>query len=203
MKYLRRVVIFVVLFGLLVWGIDSYLTYDDLKKCDAIPSTKQGCQVADAIVAVSGGDTAARADEAIKLRQAGWAPIIIFSGAAKDKTGPSNALVMKQRAIDAGIEPNSIIIEENSETTEQNALETKSIFDSYQIKSVIVVTSPYHQRRASLEFQRRAIGVVVRSHPVAIDKQWNSWWWITPAGWALAVPELVVSFILSAGGVAR
>ena len=40
------------------------------------------CRKADAIVVVSGGDTNARTDEAIKLYKEGWAPLIVVSGAA-------------------------------------------------------------------------------------------------------------------------
>ena len=207
MKYIKILIIIGLLFALATWATNAYLVVDDLKSCNTKPElttdANSQCAPADAIVAISGGDTAARADEAIDLYKNGWSSIIIFSGAAKDKSGPSNALVMKQRAIDAGVAPGSIIIEENSETTEQNALETKTILDNYQIKSVIVVTSPYHLRRASLEFQKKATGVDVRSHSSKTDKQWSQWWWLTPSGWILAIPEVVVSLILSTGGVVR
>lgn len=204
MKFLRAIIIVVVIFFLVTWGIGAYLAPDALKSCaGGKPSSAPGCEKADAIVAISGGDTSARADEAIKLYQNGWADTIIFSGAAADKTGPSNALVMKQQAIDAGIAPQSIIIEQASETTDQNASETTSIFKQRGIKSAILVTSAYHERRAILEFDRRALGVDLRPHPVATDKQWSKYWWTTPTGWVLAIPELIRSLVLSTGGIDR
>lgn len=202
MKIIKGIIVAVVVFLLLAWAIGSYLAPDDLSKCeDLVPSAKTGCETADAIVAVSGGDTAARADEAIKLYQNGWAGMLVFSGAAADKTGPSNAAVMKQQAIDAGVDPNVILTEETSETTTENAAETISLFKKYKITSAILVTSAYHERRALLEFDRRALDVEVRAHPVATDKQWSSFWWLTPGGWSLAIPELVRSLIVSTGGV--
>ena len=176
---------------------------DDLRGCGATPvnDATSKCAAADAIVAVSGGDTTARAEEAIKLFKAGWGDTLIFSGAAADKSGPSNAAVMKQQAIDAGIDANNIIVEELSETTMQNAEQTTNIFKQRGITSAILVTSAYHERRATLEFDRRALGVKVRSHPVASDKQWSSWWWLTPTGWTLALPELASSLVLATGGV--
>ena len=108
---------------------------------------------------------------------------------------------MRQQALDAGIDESSIIVEANSQTTTENAVQTTDIFAAHNIKSAILVTSAYHERRATLEFQRRATGVQLRSHPVATDKQWNQWWWLTPTGWALAIPEVVKSLILSTGGV--
>lgn len=202
MKIIKGIIVAIVVFLLLAWAIGSYLAPDDLSKCeDLVPSAKAGCETADAIVAVSGGDTAARADEAIKLYQNGWAGMLVFSGAAADKTGPSNAAVMKQQAIDAGVDPNVILTEETSETTTENAAETISLFKKYKITSAILVTSAYHERRALLEFDRRALDVEVRAHPVATDKQWSSFWWLTPGGWSLAIPELVRSLIVSTGGV--
>ena len=203
MKYLKGIIIAVVSFALLAWLIGSYLAPDDLAKCEGlVPSTAKGCGTADAIVAVSGGDTMARADEAIKLYKNGWAGILVFSGAAADKTGPSNAAVMKQQAIGAGVDPNVILVEETSETTTENAAETISLFKEHSITSAILVTSAYHERRALLEFDRRALGVDVRAHPVHSDKQWSSVWWLTPHGWSLALPELVRSLILSTGSAA-
>lgn len=201
MSFIKYIIGFIILLALSGWLIGAYLSPDDLAKCSTNPSDKQGCQAADAVVAVSGGDTSARAAEAIRLYKNGWADVLIFSGAAADKSGPSNAEVMRDQAIDAGVDPLKIIVEKNSQTTTENASETTNIFDEYGIKSAIIVTSGYHERRATLEFQRRATGVHLRSHPVATDKHWGPWWWLSPTGWSLAIPELVKSLVLSTGGV--
>ena len=203
MKAVKIIAVTLAAFFLLVWAIGSYLGVDHLQKCGDTPSAKDGCGAADAIVAVSGGDTSARADEAIKLYKNGWGSVLIFSGAAADKSGPSNAKVMQRQAIDAGVDPNVILIEEASETTQQNAEETSNIFTEHNIKSAIIVTSAYHERRALLEFRTKARGVELRGHPVASDKQWSSVWWLTPTGWFLAIPEVIHSFILSVTGVDR
>lgn len=199
MKILRHLILYAVILFVVVSAIGSYLGPDDLKKCQTAPSAEPGCQTADAIVAISGGDTAARTAEAIKLYRNGWAQILIFSGAAADKSGPSNAVVMKQEAINEGIDANRIVIEDQSTTTQENAAATKSIFDQYGIKSIILVTSAYHERRATLEFEKRAPNISVRSHPVATDQQWTKLWWITPTGWYLAVGELarIVTFYVT------
>lgn len=201
MKLVKIIIGIIVVFFLLVWAINSYLDVDDLRGCGTTPSTKKGCEPADAVVAVSGGDTSARASEAIKLYQNGWGQMLIFSGAAADKSGPSNARVMEEQAITAGVDPNVIILDETSETTAQNASETSNIFKQHGIKSAILVTSAYHERRAILEFNKRATGVEIRGHPVAHDDQWGPWWWTTPIGWSLAISETVHSLILSTGGV--
>lgn len=203
MKIVKIIAVVLIVFFAIVWAIGGYLTVDDLAKCGAAPSTKQGCEPAEAIVAVSGGDTSARAAEAITLYKNGWADLLIFSGAAADKSGPSNAKVMQQQAIDAGVDPDDISIEEISETTEQNAEKTAELFEKYSISSAIIVTSGYHERRTMLEFSKQAPHVALRAHPVAQDSQWGAFWWLTPTGWTLAVPEVIQSLILSTGAPTR
>ncbi|MBI3983717.1 YdcF family protein [Candidatus Microgenomates bacterium] len=145
---------------------------------------------ADAIVVVSGGDTGARAKAGIKLFQAGWAPQLIFSGAAEDPESPSNAEVMKSIALSQGIPPDVVIAETRSRTTRQNAEEVSVLLEALNYESIILVTSPYHQRRTMLEFQDR-LGqeFAIINHP-APDPNWDRrWWWITPVGWYLTVSE--------------
>lgn len=193
------VVVSVVLTALLL-GV--YLAPDDLARCDQQPTTGE-CVAADAIVAVSGGDTQARTHEAVELYHRGWAPKLVFSGAAADKTGPSNASVMRMQAIASGVPEADIIVEDTSETTHQNARHSSDVFASNNFQRVILVTSAYHQRRASIEFHQNTDGATkVVNHPVATDRQWMRWWWITPTGWWLALSELV-KIILVYTGVSR
>lgn len=187
------VLFFVVSFFLI---LPFYLGPDDLSGCGKIPDNKSlnpGCHEADAIVAVSGGDTSARAYEAIKLYNDGWAPKLIFSGAAQDKTGPSNAEAMRKYAIANGVPINDILLEETSVNTEENAANTRELIRENKLQRIILVTSAYHQRRASLEFSKKVeeTPLFVVNHPVRYDKQWREYWYLTPSGWWLAVGELV------------
>ncbi len=177
---------------LVVLLVGAYLSPDDLAHCDVTPSRAENCQAADAIVAVSGGDTHARTAEAVQLYKHGWADTLIFSGAAADKSGPSNASAMRQDALDAGVPSDAVILEDSSETTLQNAQRSSGVFVDNNFSRVILVTSAYHQRRASIEFHNYApSGTEVINHPVRTDNQWSAWWWLTPTGWWLAASELV------------
>ncbi len=190
-----------VLFLIAAVVITVFLGPDSLRFCQA-PSTGD-CRKADAIVVVSGGDTAARTAEAIKLHKAGYAPHIIFSGAAADTSGPSNAFVMRAQAVAAGVPGEATTIEEKSTSTDQNAAYTVKLAKEAGYQSLIVVTSAYHQRRAQLLFQHYGVGMDIRSHPVAEDKDWNRFWWLTPRGWSLAISELSKSAVTSTGGIDR
>lgn len=180
-------------FIVLVLGLSIYLQPNDFSLCPMTekPISREGCDGADAIIAVSGGDTTARTSHAVTLYKNGWAPLLIFSGAAQDKSGPSNALAMRQIALAAGVPADAILIEEESENTEQNALNTKQIVDQRSIKRVILVTSGYHQRRASLEFGRQLGPAVAIQNSPTNDKDWSWYWWATPRGWWLAIGEFV------------
>lgn len=153
-------------------------------------SPQSPLQKADAIVAISGGETQERALMAIELYQQGWAPVIIFSGAAADTSGPSNAAAMTQ-AEQSGVPQSDILLDMVSDNTEQNAVNVANIIRAQNFKSIILVTSPYHQRRADIVF-RRALGPDVRiiDHSAA-DTGWRrSDWWATPASRALTISEL-------------
>lgn len=191
-----------VAFGIvvIVVFISLFLQPDDLKSCPEYPTGVQPCQKVDAIVAVSGGDTDARTDEAIRLYKNGWAQYLIFSGAALDKSGPSNAAVMKSRALSVGVPESAVVIEETSENTQQNASNTSSLFNKLNIKTAILVTSGYHQRRASMEFNSNESGVRLQNNPVKQDAEWSNMWWTTTGGWYLSASELVKITILKLGG---
>ena len=190
MRYL--LVGFIALVIFIITAISIYLSPDDLRSCEQ-PEALGTCSRVDAIVAVSGGDTRARVDEAIRLYKAGWSDTLIFSGAAADSSGPSNAEAMARRAVASGVPEAAIITEEFSRTTAENALNTSKFIADQAIERIILVTSAYHQRRASLEFGA-ILGpmVTIVNHPVPTDKHWvGFWWWTTGRGWWLAGGELV------------
>lgn len=198
--------LFIVLLAVLaisITMISIYLTPDDLKRCGQI-SENADCQLADAIVAVSGGNTDVRAAEAIRLYKQGWSDTLIFSGAAADKSGPSNAEVMRRQAIAAGVPPSHIKVESMSQTTKQNAERVKQLLvevGSGSAQRIILVTSPYHQRRASLEFRVLAgDGITIINRPTPNDPDWSIVWWLTPRGWWLAGGELAKIAAFYAGG---
>jgi uncharacterized SAM-binding protein YcdF (DUF218 family) len=144
----------------------------------------------EAIVVISGGETVARTNEGIKVFNEGFAPYLIFSGAARD-SDISNAAAMKKIAIASGIPHEKIILEEKSKDTYENALFVKDILESRNIKNIILVTSPYHQRRASITFSHvlgDSYNIINHS---AVDSTWRkSGWWKNPGSVELTLQEL-------------
>lgn len=180
-------IVIVLLLGV---ALPRYLAPDDIAGCKGPGSGT--CAPADAIVAISGGDTFARVGEAVALYKAGWAPRLIFSGAASDAASPSNASAMRTYAVADGVPESAITMDEKARSTSENAANVTALAWGAGEKRLIVVTSGYHQRRAGLEFAR-AMGTrgTVLNHPVHSDNQWSDWWWATPIGWWLSIGELL------------
>ena len=187
---IRKLIFLIITVAAIIFGISYYLNVDDLSACNEKIGAGTNCQAVDAIVAISGGDTAARTNEAINLYKNGWSNKLIFSGAAIDKTGPSNAEVMKQLAITAGVPADDIYIDEYAGSTKQNAQNTQAIFLKIGAKKIILVTSGYHQRRASLEFKKYSSDITVLNHSAQNDSDWTQLWFLTPRGWWLVANEI-------------
>ena len=194
-----KVIIFSIAMVAALWGavtgVTNLLTVDDLKGCQNPNLLDSVCAPADAIVALSGGDTPARVTEAVRLFKAGWADTLVFTGAALDQQGPSNAEAMRRQAVSQGVPDNAILLEVNAFDTVQNAQHTSApIADA---KRIIVVTSPYHQRRAGLEF-KKFFGeqVTIVNHPTPYDRLWPEFWWTNTNGWGLALTESAKTIIV-------
>ena len=143
---------------------------------------------ADAIIVVSGGDTRGRTMHGIDLYQKGWAPKLIFSGAARDPNSASNAKAMLAIAAARGVSPTAILLDESSRDTKENAASTKSIAGDY--KTIILVTSDYHQRRVYAEFKKQYGSQTNFINSPAKDKNWGrKTWFLTPYGWWISLTE--------------
>jgi uncharacterized SAM-binding protein YcdF (DUF218 family) len=145
----------------------------------------------DAIVAIS-GDTGPRVRAAVALWNDGYAGTLIFAGGAQDPASPSSAEIMKRQAIALGVPDRAILVETESETTDQNAERVALLMKEAGLKSAILVTSAFHQRRASMHFAREfeRYGLTFRNRP-ADDPSWDpTLWWTKQASRTITFVEL-------------
>jgi uncharacterized SAM-binding protein YcdF (DUF218 family) len=155
---------------------------------------------ADAIVAIS-GDTGARAATAIALWKQGYAPVLVFSGGSSDPESVASAELMKRAAVAAGVPANAILVEGASATTEANATRVAELMKSSGLTSAILVTSPFHQRRAAILFEREfdRAALTFRNHP-ADDPSWDpNLWWTSDPSRSITLVELAKIGALVAG----
>ena len=146
---------------------------------------------ADAIVALS-GDTGARTETAVDLWKRGYAPVIIFAGASEDPNSVASGELMKREAVAEGVPASAIIVEPASTTTQENARLVAQLMTAHKFTSAILVTSPYHQRRAAYLFAREfpAVHLTFTNYP-ARDPEWDpNTWWLREPSRSLTVVEL-------------
>ncbi len=130
-------------------------------------------QKADAIVVFAGGVGESgrpgqgyeeRVQHATELYNRGYAKHIIFSSgylyAFKEP------LMMKALAVSLGVPEAAIILEDKAANTFENVKFSKEILDKSKWNKVILVSSPYHMRRASLVFNKIAPDITVFYSPI-------------------------------------
>jgi uncharacterized SAM-binding protein YcdF (DUF218 family) len=145
----------------------------------------------DAIVVISGDEQLARFSEGLNLYEHGYGHYLVFSGAAYDN-GTSNADVMRSLAVERGIPDSAILEEPQGEDTWGNAVYTRQVLAAHRLHSAILVTSPYHARRAKMTFDAAYQGSGIRlTVHAAPDSQWRKLsWWQQPETRRLTFTEL-------------
>lgn len=148
-------------------------------------------RTSDAIVVISGDEAMARYRDGVRLYRAGWAPRLIFSGAAWDG-GSSNAEVMRTFALEEGVPESAILVDPSADDTYGNAVHTRDLMLKHGLSSMILVTSPYHLQRAVVTFRGvfdgTGLKVIGRSAPDGAWRKTN--WWAQPGTRELTFREL-------------
>lgn len=110
---------------------------------------------ADAIVVIGGDHKPDRIAHAVNLYEQGYAPVVILSAGTMVWEGGeqiAEAEVLRRQAIALGLPPQAILMETESQDTLQNAQFTRKLSEEYAFDSLLLVTSPYHSRRARYLF---------------------------------------------------
>lgn len=91
------------------------------------------------------------------------------------------AAYMKDQAIQMGVPAQAILVEECSLHTRENAEYTLALLKERKLRSIILVTSPFHQRRTALTFAK-----VLRPHEIEILNYYAETGEWHPATWFLS-----------------
>jgi len=155
----------------------------------------------DAIVVISGDEQMARFQEGVNLYRRGYGRYLVFSGAAFD-AGVSNADVMRDLAVQRGVPESAILEEPLGADTWGNAIHTRKLLTANGLRHALLVTSPYHARRAQLTFDAAYAdsGIELMVH-AAPDSQWRKLsWWREPETRRLTFTEFQkLGYILATG----
>ena len=116
----------------------------------------------------AGGGALERLKQAVDLYKAGYARSLIISSGYVYTL--HEAEVMRASAIDEGIPAPAILLEEKASNTYQNVRYVDDILRAHSWTRILLVSSPYHMRRALLVWHRVAPEVAVVPTP-PIDSQ--------------------------------
>ena len=197
MKFIAAIILAVAIFFGIWFGLGNWLNYEQMGACGSAPDNSENCKKADVIIAISGGDTTARAEKAINLYRQNFAKNIIFSGAAADPSSPSNAKVMYDLAVKKGVPQSAIKIDETSENTRQNSENVAKILKENGWTNAILVSENYHLRRAYTNF----VGADAQANFRTTAAKNQIFWWAEPRGWILIISEIGGMTKTAAGGI--
>ena len=111
----------------------------------------------------AGGGAQERIAQAVHLYKSGYAPVLILSSGYVYSF--QEAEVMRALAIDQGVPASMILLERRAANTYQNVRFVDDILREHRWRRVLLVSSPYHMRRALLVWHRQAPDVSVLPTP--------------------------------------
>lgn len=113
-----------------------------------------------------GVDRILKGMDMVRHKQADY---LVISGGSGELIGPviSESKLLKAFAVRFGIPKEKILIDANSRNTRENALMTKLLLESYNLKKIALITSAFHMPRAIGCF--KAVGLA--PDPVPVDYQ--------------------------------
>lgn len=130
---------------------------------------------ADAAVVLAGDPDYERTATGAAIVRSGGARLLVLTGG---QAGPGDSAgSLWEKAVAMGVPPAAIRSETVSHTTHESLLAVAPILARERVRAVVLVTSPYHQRRAFLVARKAWPGITIRNRP-ATPSSWSprNWW---------------------------
>ncbi len=149
----------------------------------------------DAIVVLS-GDEGERVREAARLFKAGYASYLIITKTDSEDIGEGRTYSEKlmRIAMAEGVAADSILFSEGKATnTIDEAHAVMLVSRQRNLSSLLVVTGPYHVRRAKIIFQKIAAEDGIKILASGVQDSWYhpASWFLSLRGWRQTVSELL------------
>jgi uncharacterized SAM-binding protein YcdF (DUF218 family) len=130
---------------------------------------------ADVAVVLAGDPDYERTRAAVRLWHEGQVSLLVMTGG---EPGPGDsATSLRDMAVALGVPAGRIRMEEVSHSTRGAMVAVRPLLEQLGVRRVAVVTSPYHQRRASWAAQRALGDVEVVSRPAQPSRWSPEGWW--------------------------
>lgn len=115
---------------------------------------------------------ARRIARGIELWQAGLAPVLAPSGVV-GYYPPAEAQVMARVAREAGVPERALVLDTQAASTSERAERIRALAQLHGWSRVIIVSEPYHLRRASWLFREQGLEVQTACSPWS-DQRWSN-----------------------------
>ncbi len=145
---------------------------------------------ADVVVALGGDRRSLREQRAAQLYLDGWARKVIVSG-VEYMPGINTGDAAKRYVIHLGVPEADVIVMRDARNTRAEARLLESLMSSNGWNSAIIVTAPFHSRRALFTIKRAAPGGRFRSFPTEpVPPEWQpDYWWRRRSDMYLTIRE--------------
>jgi uncharacterized SAM-binding protein YcdF (DUF218 family) len=139
-------------------------------------------------VAVPSRPTLQRIAEAVRVYRMLDAPLVIASGGSPNPGDRSEAEVIHDRLVAAGVPAERILLESGSRDTRESASRVRALLEARQMDAVVLVTSALHMPRAMRAFRSEGVNTIAAPASGRLAG--------LPSGWRAMIPDanaLVVS----------
>jgi uncharacterized SAM-binding protein YcdF (DUF218 family) len=167
------IALFLILIGVGFWKHEVILS----SMCNYLVVNEEP-KKSDVIIVISGGP--GRVEHGAKLYHEGYADWLLLSG--------SSPLMLRQ-AKALGVPEDRILVENKSMTTYGNAKYSEEIMQAQGFKSAILVTSPFHTRRAGMIFHQFFSEYDLTVCSIPYDPSICGRWWKDKMTTALVISE--------------
>jgi uncharacterized SAM-binding protein YcdF (DUF218 family)/glycosyltransferase involved in cell wall biosynthesis len=116
----------------------------------------------------AGGGYQERVKQAVDLYRAGYAHDLVFSSGFVFAF--QEAEVMRALAVDNGVPASAIRLETRAADTHQNVVFSRQILEANNWRRALLVSSPYHMRRALMTWHQLAPDISVVATPVPVSQ---------------------------------
>ncbi len=156
----------------------------------------------DAVIAISGDGTGERVRTADALLQQGYARWLILSGSTGGAAPGGATAEMLRVALHEGVLRERILVDDQSMGTLDNARHSAALMQANKLRRAILVTSPYHARRASWIFRSEFLPRRLDIRTIAAQNSFFEVkrWWTRPGDRDLVIREYMklAGFMLGA-----
>jgi uncharacterized SAM-binding protein YcdF (DUF218 family) len=114
-----------------------------------------------------------RVRQGVLLLKRGTVKYLILSGGVDKEDGASEAESMRQIALKYGAKPNQLLLEGKATSTAENVEFSRAILQREGLRSVVIVSDPYHLPRAGLIAKKKNLTFTLS--PALNSPCWTRW----------------------------